>query len=184
MRSQLKQWTTKTHARLDQRMSMLVLADRADYTAFLRTHQAAYAILLRGVPSQHWFSATLCCALADLSADLGQLGVDPMQLDGLTPKTDIHPLAIAYVIAGSHFGKHVLRRRWSRSDDDLVLSAGAYLSNRALKDAWARLMAEFETISAPEQAVRQLGPDADGVFALFMDCLARAQGQRRAHAAA
>ncbi len=184
MRSQLKQWTTKTHALLDQRMSMLVLADRSDYATFLQTHHAAYAILSMGLPSQHWISATLHCALTDLSADLGRLGVDSMPLDGLTPKDDIHPLAIAYVVAGSHFGKHILHRRWSRSDDDLVLSAGAYLSNTVLKDAWARLMSEFETIPTPDQAVQQLGPDADWVFVLFMACLARAQEQGRAHAAA
>ncbi len=184
MRLQLKQWTSATHDQLDQRMSMLILTDLGDYAVFLRTHHAAYAVLLETLPARHWMYAPIHNALADLSADLAQIGVKPMLPVRLEPRCNIHPLAVAYVVAGSHFGKHVLHRRWARSTDRAVLSAGAYLASDGLKQAWHRLMRAFDTITAPEQLLPQLGPDADRVFGLFRDCLEQAQKQKPAHAAA
>ncbi len=183
VRLQLKQWTTAAHDQLDAQMSRLVLTRSVDYVVFLQTHHAAYSELLRALPASHWICTVIRGALADLRTDLEKFGVAPIVVSG-APEPTIHPLAAAYVVAGSHFGKHILRRRWAAATDPVVLSAGAYLGSDLLKHAWDRLMQEFDRITTPASLLPELGPDADRVFGLFQDCLTKAQGQEHADAVA
>ena len=171
MRSILRQRTLAAHRCVDDVVSDLSLCERGQYITFLQTHHLAYQTILGTMPVGHWVSALLRDLLAKLESDLGKLDsiVIAKPMIGLTQP--LQPLAVAYVICGSHFGKTILRKRWSKSTDPAVRAAGGFLADTTLKHGWQRLMELLAELEKPAEEFNSLADDADRTFQLFLDCL-------------
>ncbi len=183
MRTKLKQHTAAAHQRVDQAVSTLSLAHRASYITFLRTHQLAYRALLPALPADNWVSSILRRVLTTLNQDLDIMDVPGLPRPMIGLRDPIHPLGVAYVVCGSHFGKRILRRRWSLSRDPQVRAAGAYLSCDELKAGWLRFLHDIEALTDPANDLKLLAADADRTFGLFYDSLVAAKNGDRANAA-
>jgi len=169
MRFELKRRTTVAHERLDAAVSRLSLADRGAYTVFLQTHQAAYQSLLTVISGRHWMTQILQQGRAELVRDLDVLGASEPDHRVVTIPS-LHPLAVAYVVTGSHFGKKILSRRWAETTDPKVAAAGTFLTSSRLAAGWKELMAELDDVPRTNAMIQTLATDADRVFTLFYDC--------------
>ena len=150
---------------------------------FFLTHQLAYRALLAALPRRNWVSGVLRCGLSALNEDLQVLGVSGLNRPMIGLRDPIHPLGVAYVVCGSHFGKQVLRRRWAVSADPQVQAAGAYLASDHLKAGWFRFLDEIEFLTDPVNDLHLLAADADKTFALFYDSLIAVKNWKSADAA-
>ena len=168
MRQQLRRLTASAHARVDDGFSVLDLADRRDYVAYLSSHFLAYDALRGALPQGHWLSGIVTEVHAELRADLWRLAALGALPDHW-PRLDHapHPMGVAYVLCGSHFGKAVLRRAWQRSGDDAVLSAGRYLTSDVLKRGWEELMRSMALAPADPDGLDAVVAGAEETFVLF-----------------
>ena len=163
---------------------MLCLAERGPYITFLRTHQLAYRALLAALPSEDWVSATLRNVVRALNQDLQVMDAPALDRPMIGLCDPLHPLGVAYVVCGSHFGKRVLRRRWRVTADPQVLAAGAYLANDDLQTGWARFLDAIDDLLDPATNLLVLAADADRTFAVFYDSLIAVKNWEHADAAA
>lgn len=170
MRMHLKSRTQAVHDKVDAAVSALSLADRSPFTTFLRSHQLAYRTVLSAIPQDHWMAGVLQDVIPLLERDLAALHA-PVAHPALPAPPRLHPLGVAYVVCGSHFGKYVLKGRWSHSTDPAVLSAGAYLDSDALKFGWRQLMDAFASINKAAPLGHIICDDAERTFDLFHDCI-------------
>ena len=169
MRFELKRRTAFAHERLDAAVSRLSLIDRGTYTVFLQTHLAAYQSLLTVIKGRHWMTQILQQGRTELMRDLGVLGAPELDHRMVTIPS-LHPLAVAYVITGSHFGKKILSRRWAETTDTKVAAAGSFLTSSRLEAGWKELMTELGGLPRTDAMIQTLATDADRVFTLFCDC--------------
>ncbi len=184
MRSMLKAQTSAAHTRVDQAISGLCLTDRRQYLTFLRTHQLAYRALLAALPRRNWVTTLVADVLKTLDADIAALDADGPALPMISCTEPLHHLGVAYVICGSHFGKNVLRKRWSRSGDTQMQAAGQYLSSDLLAKGWQHWLRELDGLRDPPRDFHKLGLDADRTFEMFCDCLLVVKQWEHADAAA
>jgi heme oxygenase len=75
-------------------------------------------------------------------------------------------LGAAYVLAGSHFGKAILTRRWETSQDAEVKQAGQFLHSDTLKQAWTPTLAALEGLS--EARLADVASSACDTFSLYL----------------
>lgn len=145
-RQTLRLRTRTAHERVDALYRTIAVEERAGYARLLRTHAHALAAIearMAAVPECS-FPLTLS-ALA--RADLETLSEAPPR-PGRFPRLDrAHPVGIAYVVTGAHFGLSVLRARWSRSDDAAVRAAGRYLHSDAMRAYWPTVLQLIATAS-------------------------------------
>lgn len=184
MRTLLKQHTGSAHARIDRAISGLCLANRENYLTFLRTHALAYRILRSGLAEYGWVSTLIEKVVTTLDADLTTLSADNIGPPMICDRRPLHPLGVGYVVCGSHFGKAVLRRRWERSENQEVRSAGRYLSSDLLARGWQRWIFEIDALTDPANEFAVLGTDADRTFDIFHECLLAVRQWERRRAAA
>ncbi|PUB19014.1 hypothetical protein [Yoonia sediminilitoris] len=184
MRFALKARTSCTHARLDDALSELSLAQRSSFITFLRTQHLAYRALHLLVPNDHWVSGVIDEMKALLTADLGVLDVSGTARPMIGAVPPMHPLGVAYVICGSHFGKRVLRSRWLKSADTAVLGACSYLDSDVLALGWKSFLSDLDELPDPARDLPVLAADADRTFSIFYDSLLTVKHRETAHAAA
>ncbi|MEM1343796.1 MAG: biliverdin-producing heme oxygenase [Pseudomonadota bacterium] len=168
----LREATAAEHARTDATFGRLSLTAAADYALFLAAHHRALCCCLDHV-ARHWPEGALPARLADdLAADLEALGCGvPAAIPG-TPLDGADPRGVAYVVAGSHLGAKVLRKRWGESADPRVQAAGRYLASDDLHAYWPRLLQRLKAVDPGSAAFAGLASAATATFALFIDALA------------
>jgi heme oxygenase len=180
VRAILKQKTDPTHRRLDDAYGQIDLASFAGYALFLRAHTLSYGILAAKDFADPALSTSVRAVHALLSRDLDVLRVEnDAQTDSMAEihfDTPLHPLGVHYVLAGSHFGKRVLLKRWSRSDDARVLAAGAYLDTNILSDDWPSVLEALVEIPENTPEVDAVIDSALWTFNLFGSCLKTVSG--------
>lgn len=184
MRLALEECTARTHAQLDSAMSELSLGKRVSFVTFLRTHHLAYRALLPLLPNHHWITDVVDEMTVLLAADLDMLGAVGATRPMIAVVPQMHPLGVAYVVCGSHFGKRVLRRRWHQSTDPAVLDACSYLDSEALAKGWGVLLEELSNLEDPAHDLAVLAADADRTFSIFYDSLLTVKNWELADAAA
>lgn len=164
VRKILRTGTREAHQKVDDTFTRLNLAERGDYCVFLTAHALAFATLAQGWQRHDLVDFVPLRRL--LSDDLKALEAR----DPLPPFETrvIGPLGVAYVIAGSHFGKNILLKRWSVSNDPAVLAAGSYLRSSALKAAWTRTLPILAKLSDTE--AQHVVTEARQCFSLFQTC--------------
>jgi len=174
VRDVLKKQTDPTHRRLDDAFSEINLATMAGYALFLRTHYLAYSALRSPASCDAALSKTVVEAQSHLEADLSCLGVDAANPPPRSTVPRLHAFGIHYVLAGSHFGKRVLLKRWSRSEDSRVLQAGAYLNSDILREDWKPVLGALECVTPDSTEAAEIIDSAEWTFDLFGTCLKEA----------
>ena len=178
MRALLKQQTNETHRRLDDAFGELDLRTYGGYTLFLRAHQRAYAALEASPITDVRLRATLETVHGLLKQDLSTLGLPAATPGKGAADASAHPLGTHYVLAGSHFGKRVLLKRWSRSEDERVLASAQYLRGDALQKDWPIVLAALSEISPDGPTAEAVITGALSTFNLFGDSLTESAKMR------
>ncbi|MEM8750667.1 MAG: biliverdin-producing heme oxygenase [Pseudomonadota bacterium] len=169
MRRTLREKTARSHARVDAAYSQLDLADEADFARFLQAHHLAYRHL------QSLFAEQSDLNLAEivllLERDLTEMRAPVLRADQASLPSPDNRLGCLYVLAGSHFGKRVLLKRWSRSSCAAVKRAGHYLNSDLLAAAWPGVVEQLAGI--PDGALWNyvIVNSADRTFQLFYEAL-------------
>ncbi len=174
-RSQIRSKTHFHHQRVDDLYSQLNLAERDDYTHFLTSHFIAFDAL----NDSHWSDLVLETFIAEnrdlLRSDLVKLDVDMENIPKVTFGSNDCTMGVEYVLSGAHFGKQILVGRWSVSDDDITLSAGAYLQSNLGRDLWKRFTQHLDTISLRDHEKDVIFNSACSAFDLFSDSYHKAE---------
>lgn len=167
-RWELRNATRADHDRVDAVFGGFDLADRADYTAFLRAHAAALLPVERALDHAgaeavvpDWAERRRAYRLVQDLHDLGEpvAAVAPADLALTTPAAILGAL---YVIEGSRLGGAMLARRVAADLPRRYLAA----SDPA---RWRSLIALIErTLTGPQQREQALGA-ARAVFGLFAE---------------
>jgi heme oxygenase len=146
-------------------MSKLDLTKRHGYCRFLQSHHFAYVRLAAMLNSP--VVEELAGLLATDLECLGCEAIDLSEPDTLKVSSNApHMIGVSYVLGGSHFGKNVLRKRWSKSDDAAVKDSGRFLQSDGNRKLWLNFqslvsgrdfpMAERQTIETAAEATFQL----------------------------
>ena len=134
LRHRLKFETRADHKQLDMQLDEVRVAEPGGLSQYLLMW---YAQLTRFEPLMAQLGRAAPPSLVDLLlADLAALDCQPGDAEPRNFLLQMHPLGLAYVIAGSHFGAYVLRRRWESSQSKQVLAAGRFLQSNALQQYW------------------------------------------------
>ena len=178
MRERLKQETDAVHRRLDDAFSLLDLSNPEDYRVFLAANADAYRAVLDALPPENALAETIGGLHALLLGDIAALtGEAHRRQLHKTPDTP-HSLGVQYVLAGSHFGKRVLTKRWSKSQDARVLAAGAFLANDVLPAMWPTTLKMLDDIDPKNDEANVIVYSAHGTFSIFHDSLNQHSTQR------
>jgi heme oxygenase (biliverdin-IX-beta and delta-forming) len=148
LRSVLKTATKADHTRLDGMLGKLNLCRLADYRRFLEINAAALlplegALVAAGVHTiiPDWDSRARSGAIvADLTAIDG--AVEP--LDPPTFPDHFAMLGTLYVLEGSRLGAAHLLKNVSRTTDERILGATAFLEHGAGQHLWPSFLALLE----------------------------------------
>ncbi len=175
VRTAIKTQTDPTHRRLDDAFGQLDLASFAGYTTFLRAHHHAYAALSKVFQAQGGLSKTILAVQQLLERDLSRLRVQPSAPAPTEHRAAMHPLGAHYVLAGSHFGKRVLLKRWSRSADARVLASACYLKSDLLQNDWRGVLDALSETSSNSPDAAAIIESAQWTFELFGISLTRAR---------
>lgn len=168
MRALLKTRTQQIHDTVDAAFSTLDLTSRAGYCQFLSAHFLAYSTLARGNAALSSSIGDATTQLRDLlAADLGTLGVESPGSDGAGLAPALHPLGVGYVIGGSHYGKRVLQKRWSKSADSTVQATSLYLGSDLPARVWVATLAGLDHVDSGAEAAREIIDSAIATFDLF-----------------
>lgn len=133
VRQFLKQETLGEHLRVDKAISQLNLAHADGLRQFL---------CIQNIALHKINAAWDISGLVDIPALIKLTERDLSVLGGTLPNVVLRDVSYteylgpAYVLAGSHFGKRVLQRRWMGASDPLVREAGAFLGTDILDQSW------------------------------------------------
>jgi len=167
MRDALKAETQQIHETVDDAFSTLDLTKRADFAVFLTAHHLAYSALKQSCPWPSFISGELDGLQDQITADLGNLEC-PRASAVFRPELAIFdPLGVGYVIGGSHFGKRVLRKRWSRTTDGRVRAADQYLNTDLLDRVWAKTITALDEPCLDDPRKEIVAASATATFELF-----------------
>ncbi len=177
LRGVLKKRTQVCHDRIDGLYSRLRLSRREDLAHFLLAHHMALKPMEEAiVRAGSWKDFP-----PDLSAlaqkDLRALGVAVTSVTPLSVPAGANPAGMVYVIAGSHFGSAVLRTRWRKSDDPVVLKAGAYLSSDCMRRYWRAFSKKIGNDDSDASLLDDIVKGAVLAFGMFECAYHEAQAQ-------
>ena len=169
-RSALRQRTRAAHDRVDAAFGALDLGRDEDYVRFLQAHAAAHRALLFVWPAD----LPLGDDLSLIERDLAALGSAAHHAKMRVPTFRQGALGAAYVVAGSHFGKRVLRRERTM----VAGEAGPlrYLSSLTTQGVWRTVLQRLNDFSDGEEGISALVSDATATFELFGRALSRVEG--------
>lgn len=166
IRQCLRASTREAHDALDASISRLDLADPQDYARFLVIQLAARE------PIEAW-CATHCAP--DLRppvqsplirSDIAGLGRSSPPATNPAPQlsSNLDPVAVAWVMAGSSLGNRTLLARMRKAGADGMPTT--FLADPAMGAFWARLKPELDR-PAPPQTRKRLGETAETIFTVF-----------------
>lgn len=164
----LRAATEDIHRDLDNRLSILDLADKLDYRRFLRFHartlpsiEAALAAAGIGELVDGWSKGRRS---ALVEADLAALGeVMPPAARAPAVAGTAQLLGMAYVLEGSRLGGRVLRKRVASG------LPASFLTGDGSLGSWPALVAAIERILDSEPLVSEAKDAARRCFAWFLD---------------
>ena len=164
-RAHLRASLADAHERVDATFSKFDLATANGASKFLTAHLVALRVLNDTFGCSHGIDYAATKSLVE--QDLILLGRDTRNAPSFDGTFDAsHGLGAAYVVAGSHFGKRVLLKLWSRSQDPRVLSAMNFIETDTLAQAWPDVMREIAgQYDTPEFEATMIG--AKMTFAMF-----------------
>lgn len=166
IREWLRANTREVHDALDMAMSRLDLADPEDYARFLAIQLAARE------PVEAW------CAMYSapefrppvqsplIRADIAELGRIAPPTTSPPPHlaSDLQPLAVAWVVAGSSLGNRTLLARMRKAGADAMPTA--FLADPAMNAFWTRLKPELDRPASPQMGEKLAGT-AETIFSVF-----------------
>ena len=171
----LRKQTQHVHERLDEAFSRLDLTQSSDYTLFLKAHYGGLSQLLPLI-SPHNARPIIENRLQAIQADLSIMAETPIRQPNemaLTLPPDCAPLGVLYVVAGSHLGQKILRRRWEKSTDHKVLAAHHYFDLPETQKDWENVLSELSNLSIESKAMGKVVGGALFAFNVFrrsLDC--------------
>lgn len=178
-RLMLRSRTGRNHAGVDRLFGGLDLAKPEGWATFLSAHHLAYQIVEQNdLPG---YRRAIVLPLTQLiGTDLDALGQAVPEWEA-PPDADLgHPLGATYVIAGSHFGQVLLRRRWAQSSDLRVRAANRYIESNQLRNLWGEVSVRIETV-ANEEELEAMVDGARRCFSLFerafLECKVEERGE-------
>lgn len=165
-REVLKHETHSHHARVDDALSALNLAQPADLARFLSIHQLCFQAMIpvAAEGSKTW--AYLTEMDARIATDLAQLA-QPRTTETLDDLAETDPLALDYMIEGSRLGSQILKRRWTASEDKCVQAANAYFTLKPTQGRWRQVCDELAAIATPSARASKITADTRGLFDMF-----------------
>jgi heme oxygenase len=178
-RHRLRGATRPEHERVDARVSQFDLSTREGLCSYLAGLQAALTVIAARFPSPSPDWLHTCRKFASADLDLLGAGAHSRTLlaecwGDATEGLSGDPRGWLYVVLGSQFGAEFLSNRRRASADQLVLAAGAYLSNTEMRGAWRDLMAVFATTEADRSEAQGIIDGARSAFLLFEKMFAEA----------
>ncbi len=167
LRDRLKKDTDDVHRRLDDAVSELDLSQPEQYRLFLATNADAYGAVLSALPRKSALATQIAGLRSLMLTDLHALTGEHHRSAHKSPAQTAHPLGVQYVLAGSHFGKRVLTKRWSKSADPRVLAAGSFLHNDVLGALWPLTLSALEKINPQDDEANVIVRSAASTFDIF-----------------
>ena len=182
LRFSLREQTAKDHAEIEALFETLDLSREAGMAAFLAAHAsvlAAFRHHLRGRIPRSMIAGALiekaCNLDALISTDLVTLGYPPAVPRAALPSAPLHPLGLAYVVAGSRLGAKLLRRHAYRSDSARVRAACTYLQAPEGDALWPAFVGHLRTHVYSEHESREILSSASAGFRCFETAFYRAK---------
>lgn len=173
LRWRLRDATAHLHERLDDSLGQLDLTQSVSYIQFLLVHANALPIVASGVAAHGIIFSNMQRLIGALQQDLTMLGVSASWLPASAPAAlHLDPLAVGYVIGGSHFGKQVLARRHQKADDPLIATANNFLSSPAARAIWTTAEAQLTDVPGPQPEIDKLISNARHIFEIYLETLA------------
>ena len=158
----LRTQTRPAHKLLDEALIEHDLTTRRGLSDYLKVHYVARHNL------DYAFDATLNSeALTSIVNDLNTLGSKVPLLDYKKVKTDLHPLGLTYVIAGSSLGSKVLYKIWDSSSDQLVVKARDFMTKSKDSSEWDLFLAQTKSTDYSEQEIVSIVQAANFCFDVF-----------------
>ncbi|MCE8007775.1 biliverdin-producing heme oxygenase [Aestuariivita sp.] len=157
----LRDKTKDHHDRLDRMMSALDLSERADLARFLHVHLICIEAMMRHSPDP-----SLPRMVESFRKDLNSLGEGPREGARLDMAA-VHPLAAAYILAGSRMGAKVLKAGWARSTDPAVKSASSYFNLKLRPGEWHDICGKLSEIDCGSDLAAVIVADARDLFDSF-----------------
>lgn len=166
LRDCLRSATDRAHAHLDETMSALDLSSPDDYAHFLAIQLAARE------PIELWCSGNCPPELTPplqsplIRADLAELGrSSPPTVGSITAlASDLDPLAVAWVVAGSSLGNRAMLGAMTKAGASAL--PRHFLSDPAMLSFWKTLKPSLELPASAQPPVRMI-ESAKAVFAVF-----------------
>ena len=176
LRLLLRDKTNADHNRIDAAYSKLDLKNRSDFSVFLLSHLIAMKTLrpvLKRLPVELQFLETESI----IRSDLGILGTASAVTTPVPIPKIAEPLGTAYVIAGSHLGRKLLRNQWSKSSDVIVLSAASFMKENEQNRSWQFLLSSLKEFEFKKADVENLIQSSKTTFEVFEIALRAAQSE-------
>lgn len=165
-RDVLKQQTGPHHARVDDALSGLDIAQPDGLARFLGIHLSCFKAMTAVAADGSETRANLAEMETRIQTDLDRLG--KTKCAGLTPGlSDTDPLALDYMVEGSRLGSQILKRRWAASQDTSVQAANAYFSLEPTAGRWRRVCDDLAAIPAASQRASKITADTCNLFDIF-----------------
>lgn len=155
LRHRLRDATRVPHERVDHLFQVLDPATANGLASLLQVQHAAYCHLEKSVGSFGDIPAPPIF-IGEIEADLAALDCEPVRCPIRTDTSALHPLGVAYVVAGSNSGAKIMERKWALSTDGRVLAAGHFLTAASRGDDWKRLvefLRSFEPVPREESDI-------------------------------
>ena len=143
LRARLRAETRPEHEALDAAFGALDLSEPRDYATFLRAHHAASTLiepLIAPAPGR----------VAALVSDIGQIGGEVTCGFAYPALQNAHPLGLAYVVAGSHLGAKVLRKRVESASIERFRNAKRYFALPGTAEHWQAVLDSLTNVKPTE----------------------------------
>lgn len=161
-REVLRTDTRRDHERLDSLISSLDISKRQDFARFCNIHDMCFCALTAQC-SDDELSELVIALERDLQTLTGSHAVHPR----IELRT-VDPLAVSYIVGGSRMGTKVLRTRWGKSSDPLVISANSYFSLHYDRTRWRKVCNELSEIPVGSTRAKIIVADTLQIFDLFV----------------
>lgn len=175
LREILRARTSAAHDRVDALYGRLTLANRDGLTHFLYAHAMALQAIEAAVKAAAPDSGCPLGLHRLARLDLETLGASAPEPATFRELGSAHPDGLIYVVAGSHLGTGVLRKRWRRSTDRVVLSAGRYLTASEMRAYWPMFLDRLRSRRPGTLESKAISASAMVAFSVFEHAFRRAE---------
>lgn len=163
-RAILRQETADAHAELDAALIEYDLTTRVGLASYLSVHHVARDALSPTFQGHDGVRNTEI--LNDIKHDLAILG-SVLPKNTVQARTDLHPLGLSYVIAGSSLGSKVLFKEWHHSKDPRVMSASKFMTSSKNSTDWLAFLKKTDSLQLSKVELSEAIDSANAVFLTY-----------------